>query len=185
MQAPPTTAFDLPLHSLTGEQVQMSEIWKEGTTAFTFVRYLSCIFCKAQVREYKRAEEEIAAAGLRVVIVSPASVEETTFWAQSLDVPYPVYCDPDQAAYAVYGFVKGSPSQLLNPRIVVRGAREVMRGNLPALPKGGDPRQLPGTAIVSADGRLLDHHIARDASDYLDLDDLLEAAKRIESLIAT
>lgn len=185
MQAPATTAFDLPLYTVTGETVQMSEIWRHGTTAFTFVRYLSCLFCKEQVREYNRSVEAIAAAGLRVVIVTPASVEDTVFWAQSLDIPYPIYCDPEQATYAVYGFVKGSPGQLVNPRIIVRGARAVMRGNLPALPKGGDPRQLPGTAIVSADGRLLHHHIARDASDYLALDELLEQAKRIEAMIAT
>lgn len=157
----------------------MSDIWHEGTTAFTFIRYLSCIFCKEQVRSYKDAADALAGAGLRIVIVTPASVEDSAFFAQSLGLPFPVYCDPEQAAYAAYGFEKGSIGQLINPRIIARGVQATLKGNFLAPPKGGDPRQLPGTAVVAPDGQLLHHHVARDASDFLNLDDLLALARRL------
>ena len=173
-------APDMPLRTIDGQAVRMSEIWREGTTAFTFIRYLSCIFCKEQVRSYQPAGTELERAGLRVVIVSPASVEDTALFASSLDLPFPVYCDPDQSAYAAYGFEKGSIGQMINPRIVARGVQATLRGNFLAPPKGGDPRQLPGTAIVAPDGRLVHHHIARDASDYLSLDELLDVARRLD-----
>ncbi len=174
-----TTAPDMPLWTTAGETVHMSDIWREGTTAFTFIRYLSCIFCKEQARSYKGAAGALDRAGLRVVIVTPAPVEDTAFFASSLDLPFPVYADPDQAAYRAYGFGKGSVGQLINPRIIARGVQATLRGNFLAPPKGGNPRQLPGTAIVAPDGTLLHHHVARDASDYLSLDELLEVARRI------
>ena len=179
MREPTTTAIDMPLRTPAGETVQMSDIWRKGTTAFTFIRYLSCVFCKEQVRSYKSSANALSRAGLRVVIVTPASVEDTAFFAAGLDLPFPVYCDPEQAAYAAYGFEKGSIGQLINPHIIARGAQATLRGNFLALPKGGDPRQLPGTAIIAEDGQLLHVHIAHDASDYLSLDELLVVARHL------
>ena len=176
---PPAAAPDMPLRTTDGRTVQMSEIWNGGTTAFTFIRYLSCIFCKEQVKEYRDAVAEIERSGLNVVIVTPASEEDTAFFAQPLDLPFAVYCDPEQAAYRAYGFEKGSIGQMINPRIIARGFQATMRGSFVAPPKGGDPRQLPGTAIVAPDGTLVHHHVARDASDHLDLDDLLRIARQL------
>lgn len=173
------TAPDMTLRTTDGAPIRMSEIWREGTTAFTFIRYLSCIFCKEQVRSYKNAAAAIDRAGLRVVIVAPASVEDTAFFAASLDLPFPVYADPEQAAFRAYGLERGTIGQMINPRIVVRGVQATMRGNFLAPPKGGDPRQLPGTVIIDREGRLLRHHIARDASDHLSLDELLGIAGQL------
>jgi peroxiredoxin len=165
--------------AVDGTEVRFSDYWRKGTTAFTFIRYLSCIFCKEQVKEYRDHAAEIARAGLQVVIVTPATPEESAAFAERLNLPFPILCDPERAAYRAYGLTEGSAGQLLNPRVVARGIQATLHGSFPTPPKGGNPRQLPGTAIVDWSGKVQFHHVAEDASDHVTIAQLLAQAQSI------
>jgi peroxiredoxin len=172
-------APDALARAIDGNDAHFSDYWREGLTAFTFIRHLACIFCKEQVREYRDHATEIADAGVRVVIVTPAEPEASAAFARDMRLPFPVLCDPERDAYRMYGLTEGSVGQLINPRIVARGVQATLRGNLIEVPKGGNTRQLPGTAIVDRDGRLQLHHVAADASDHLTAEQLIAHAKAI------
>jgi peroxiredoxin len=174
-----SSAPDATVRTVDGSNVRFSDYWKEGLTAFTFIRYLSCIFCKEQVREYRDHAAEIANAGLRVVIITPAAPEASADFAREMRLPFTVLCDPERDAYRAYGLTEGSVGQLINPRIVARGVQATLRGNLIEVPKGGNSRQLPGTAIIDQEGRVQYHHVARDASDHLTAAQLIAQAQSI------
>lgn len=174
-------APDVTALTIDGTQVRFSDYWRTGTTAFTFIRYLSCMFCKEQVKDYRDHASEIARAGLQVVLITPAKPEESAAFAERLDLPFPILSDPDRTAYHAYGLTEASVGQLFNPRVVARGIQTTLRGNFPAAPKGGNPRQLPGTAIVDWTGKIQFHHVAEDASDHVTVAQLLAQTQVIES----
>lgn len=170
------TAPDAEIMNAAGRDVRLSDYWRAGTTALIFVRYLACAFCREQLKDIRAHHAELAAAGLRIVVVTPDRPDVVARFAAGFQPPFPVLSDPRRVAYRAYGLTEGSIGQLLNPRVAMRGLTTTLRGNLQGRPTGGSARQLPGSAIVTADGMLLHHHVARDAADHLAARDLLSLA---------
>lgn len=160
-------APDSALMDINGETVMLSDWWREGTTAFVFVRYLACIFCREQVKDLRDHVAAIASTGLAVVIITPARPAENAAFAEELRLPFPVLADPRRDAYRAYGLTEGSIGQLIGPRVIARSIGATLRGNLPERPHGGVARQLPGAAIVDREGRVVLHEIACDAADHI------------------
>jgi peroxiredoxin len=172
-------APDIEVYDTDGEPVMLSDFWRERPTAFVFIRYLACIFCREQVRDLRDHIREIDAAGLSAVVITPAFPEENAVFARQHALPFPVLADPERHAYAAFGLREGTVGQLINPRIVARGLQATLSGNLPQRPHGGDPKQLPGTMIVDRDGRVLYHDIADDASDHVTGSRLVAIAREL------
>jgi peroxiredoxin len=172
-------APDLELLDSNGRAVRLSDYWRDGLTAFTFIRYLGCLYCRDQVKDMRNHAPEIDRAGLRVVLIAPARPDAAAAFVEQFSLPFPLLCDPRREAYRAYGLTDGTVGQLINPRIVVRGATTLLRGTMHGKPETRVSRQLPGTAIVDTDGTLRLMHVARDAVDHLNTRQLLEAVERV------
>jgi peroxiredoxin len=170
-------APDLTLLDAHGNERRLSDFWQQGTTAFTFIRYLNCLFCREQVKELRDHAGDIARAGLQIVVIAPDHPEAAARFATQLRLPFPILCDPTREAYRAYGLTEGSFGQLVNPRVIVRGIGAVARGTLQGKPDRQNARQLPGTVIIDHEGRIRFQHRARDASDHLAVRRLLHAAE--------
>lgn len=172
-------APDVDLVDSTGRDVRLSDYWQRQLTAFTFIRYLGCIFCREQVKEMRDRAGDLADAGLQVVLIAPARPDAAREFVDQLRLPFAMLTDPRREAYRAYGLTDGSTGQLLNARIVTRATSAFLHGTMPGRPERGISRQLPGTAIVATDGMLRLMHVARDASDHLSTRQLLEAVEAI------
>lgn len=172
------TAPDPQLVDVDGIARRLSEYWRRSLTVFVFVRHLGCIFCREQVKDLRAHASQIAAAGIQVVLVTPARAQRNAAFARDLDLPFPILADPERRAYAAFGFAEGTVGQLLSPRVAARSVEALLHGALPGK-RIGNSRQLPGAVIVDQDGRVRYRKVARDAADHLTAADLLAEAARI------
>ena len=176
----PSEAPDIEVLDLAGNPARLSDYWQSGLTALVFMRHAGCIFCREQIQELRDNAGALEDAGLSVVVITPDRPSRAMKFVEEFRVPFPTLTDPERNAYRAYGLMDGSFSQLVNPRIVARGAKATLKGNLLNRPSSS-PRQLPGTAIVDANGRLRHLQHARDAAGHLTSRQLIELARNVES----
>ncbi|CAN5565361.1 hypothetical protein BH20ACT18_BH20ACT18_01560 [soil metagenome] len=74
---------------------------------------------------------------------------------RKMELPYPIYGDPERAAYRAFGFPRASNARVwLDPRVLRRYASLLLRGRRP----GGAPRQdelqLGGDVVLDGEGRV-------------------------------
>jgi peroxiredoxin len=146
-------------------------------------RFAGCPICHLHLRSFVKRKGEIAAAGIREVIVfhSPASELEP----HVSDFPFAVIADPDRRLYAELG-VESSPRALLDPRAWLSVLRAVALGTLailqrqarpPAARPHGGRLGLPGDFLIAPEGRVLACKYGEHADDQWSVDQLLEHAR--------
>jgi len=175
----PSDAPDIEVFDTNGNPIRLSTFWQGGLTALVFMRHAGCIFCREQVKELRDNANALERAGLSVVVITPDRPSRARKFVEDYRVPFPTLTDPERNAYRAYGLIDGSFGQLVNPRIMLRGAEATLKGNLLSRPTSS-PRQLPGTAIVDVTGRLRHLHHARDSADHLTSGQLIALAREVE-----
>ena len=122
--------------------------------------------------------EEIAATGIREVVVFHSTVEELRQYEP--DPPMAVIADPTKSLYHRFG-VQSSARALANPRLwptMPRVARNAMRkrgprrGTPPKNPTGGR-LGLPADFLISVEGRVIAVKYGGHAYDQWSVDELL------------
>lgn len=163
----------------SGQPVELSSLWPAADlTALVFTRHFGCVFCRQQVNDLARRREELADAGVQVVVIGPAGAEDAHWFADRFDVPFPVFGDPSGEVYVLFGLSEGAGSALVSPHVVTHAVRAVAHGALPGRPRGR-PKQLPGLMLVDRAGRLRLRQVAGDAADHMSADDVLSAVAQI------
>lgn len=171
----PSIAPDADVLDVAGNPVRLSASWQGGLTALVFMRHVGCIFCREQIKELRDNAAALDAAGLSIVILTTDRASRLAKFVEEYQVPFPALADPERNAYRAYGLMDGTFTQLVNPRIIARGAQATLHGTFLNRPTSS-PRQLPGTAIVDPSGRLLHLHHAIDAADHLTSQQLIDLA---------
>ena len=148
-------------------------------THLQFRRFAGCPVCHLHLRSVARRQAEIAAAGVREVVLfhSPASELRP-----HLDVlPFDVVADPGQRLYREFG-VEAGRRAVLDPRAwpaIVRGSlAAIRRGRGPAAQPAGGRLGLPADLLIDTDGRVLASHYGAHADDQWSVDEILDLARR-------
>ncbi|WP_068180906.1 peroxiredoxin-like family protein [Mycobacterium sp. UM_CSW] len=136
-----------------------------------FRRFAGCPICNLHLRSIVRRHDEIAAAGVREVVVFHSTDEELRRYAG--DLPFAVVGDPTKALYDEFG-VGTSPRSVLHPRALVSALRSGM-GNVNMHPTGGH-LGLPADFLIGTDGRVLACKRGRHANDQWTVDEVLAQA---------
>jgi peroxiredoxin len=140
-----------------------------------FRRYAGCPFCNLHLRSFAQRHQQLAAAGIREVVVfqSPAA----DLLAQQGDVPFAVIPDPQRKLYAEFG-VASSPRAVLDPRAWLAGVRAITK-NRPVLPANRQQAPgLPADFLLAPDGHVLACKYGVHAYDQWSVDDLLDLASK-------
>lgn len=122
----------------------------------------------------RREKEAIAEAGADVLLVGMGTPDESRAFAEKFDVPFPIVSDPQKDVYRAFDLKRMSPLDFVSPNVFMKGLSAMAQGHHIGLPQG-DVRQLPGTFVLSTDGKILFSHYARDPADHLSADALLDA----------
>jgi hypothetical protein len=147
-------------------------------------RFAGCPVCNLHLRSIVRRHHEIAAAGIREVVVFHSSAEELS--AHTAGLPFAVVGDPDKLLYAELGAEAGVRA-MLDPRAwptilwaIVRSLVAIVRGKErpPALRPHGGRYGLPAEFLIAADGRVLACKYGRHADDPWSADELLDVGSR-------
>jgi peroxiredoxin len=169
-------APDMSLLGTDGRQVQLSSLWRDKVLVLAFTRHFGCPQCKDMVDQLIGAHQALTEKGLRLAIISHASVESVKQFFDQRASGVTCLADPDRSAYHAYGLYQGTFWQtLLSPRIWVSNRRLARaKGYKPELPPAGqDAYQMSGTFIIGTDGRIRLPYYYEDIADHPPVDLLL------------
>lgn len=146
-------------------------------------RFAGCPICNLHLRSVVLRKDELAAAGIKEVVVFHSTDEELRKYQAEL--PVAVIADPDKKLYAEFG-VEKSPRAVLNPGAwpgVIRGLGRTLGAAIrgkeklpPMAPKNGS-LGLPGDFLIASDGRVVASKYGAHAFDQWTVDEVLELAK--------
>lgn len=145
-------------------------------------RFAGCPICNLHLRSMVMRKDELAAAGIKEVVVFHSTDKELRKYQTEL--PFAVIADPEKKLYAEFG-VERSPRALLNPRAwpaIGRGlghsAGAVVRRKEKAPPVVHENGSLglPGDFLISSDGTVVASKYGAHAYDQWTVDEVLELA---------
>lgn len=154
-----------------GRLVALPTLLREGPVAIAFLRGHWCPFCRVTSSALHGVEAELAAAGGRLVAITP----ERRGWSARLrgeaGAEFPVLTDMDNGYALSLGLVMWVGPDL--EEALRRAGRD-----LPAY-HGNDAHLLPipATFVVRADGIVAARHVDPDYRRRIDLEDLLAAVR--------
>jgi peroxiredoxin len=164
--------------ALNGERVAVPD--PDRLVHLQFRRFAGCPVCDLHLRSFVRRKQELAANGVRELVVFHSSVGELRAYSAH-ELPCCVVADPEKRLYAEFG-VESAARSLASPRAwwpVLRALANtlwlVLRGKAPLrFPKAENGRLgLPGELLIDRDGRVLACKYGEHVNDQWSVDELL------------
>lgn len=167
-------APDIALQDADGQQVWLAHYWRASPLVLFFVRHVGCVFCREQVRALSQRYDDIRARGAQVAAIIPTDAINASRFARSMRLPFAVLSDAPRRAFAAFGLYETSISDLAQPEVLLRTARQFARGNIPAVNPFSSPiTQLGGIFIIGVDGIVRFGHAATPVFTYPSIDSCL------------
>lgn len=147
-----------------------------------FRRFAGCAFCNVHLRSFETRHAEIAAAGIREVVIFRSTAKQLE---RNLgEAPYTVVLDPQGSLYHRFGVGSGLRS-VLDPRAMAMAlpnlARNLFGGHV-GLPAEGQRTEgllgFPADFLIGSDGRIAACKYGEHAEDGWTVDELLALARR-------
>ncbi|EMD29535.1 peroxiredoxin family protein [Amycolatopsis azurea] len=121
-----STALDLALEDTAGEVVRLSDYRGTEHVLLYFMRSTTCPVCTGHVKDLARRTEELAAAGVRVLIAVPEGRAEAAAWRAKRGLSLRVVTGRNGTPHEAFGLAKKmlqqSGSVLIDRDGVVRHA---------------------------------------------------------------
>lgn len=122
--------------------------------------------------------DEIAKLGGRVVAIGTGDQRYAAAFVDEERVPFLVLVDDDAAAATAASVRTLSWFELLHPRTWKATRATSKRGHHVHKP-GARVKQVGATFVIGAGGRVRYEHLDADSTDHADVDDILDALRRI------
>ena len=127
------------------------------------------------------ADAEIEAAGARLVVVTPQSVDRAGAWRDELSLgDILVIADPQRTLYRALGARRPKPIWMLRPRVTFSAVRSLVSGDRSTLAKGDDALLLGIDLVIDASGQIGFIHRAADPADRTPPAELIEVVRALE-----
>jgi peroxiredoxin len=150
-----------------------------------FRRFAGCPICNLHLRSFILRSDEIAAAGVREVVVFHSTAEELV--SNQSDIPFDIIPDPEKRLCREYG-VGSSWRSVLHPGAltsVPRAAwlattrRFTVGAPLPLRPATNGRKGLPADFLVTTEGYVAGVKYGRHSGDSWSVDEVLAAAATV------
>jgi peroxiredoxin len=125
-----------------------------------------------------RARQQFEAAGGRLVLIGQLSPRHAAHFRRRQAIEVPVLADDERASYKAAGAKMATMGELLGPSVVAKGFLTTARTGRMQTRTVGHPAQLGGAMVIAPDGRVAWSHMAQDASDNAQPEEILEAVRR-------
>jgi peroxiredoxin len=146
-------------------------------------RFAGCPICNVHLRSVVMRKDELAAAGIKEVVVFHSTDQELRKYQTEL--PFAVIADPEKRLYAEFG-VERSPRAILNPGAwpaMIRGVGHSIgavirrKEKAPPVVHENGSLGLPGDFLIASDGHVIASKYGTHAFDQWSVDEVLELAK--------
>jgi hypothetical protein len=125
-----------------------------------------------------RARQQFEAPGGRLVLIGQLSPRHAAHFRRRQVIEVPVLADEGRVSYKAAGAKMATMGELLGPSVVAKGFLTTARTGRMQTRTVGHPAQLGGAMVVAPDGRVLWSHMAQDASDNAEPEEILAAVRR-------
>ncbi|MBI3185353.1 MAG: AhpC/TSA family protein [Myxococcales bacterium] len=134
------------------------------------------MLCFAHAAEFRPHEQELGAAGTRLVFLGTGSVRQAARFRRRAGIQSDVWVDPEEQTYRRLGFARGLLT-VLRPPALKAYARAALRGYIHYWIEG-DPFQQGGVLVVKRGGEPVLFHPSSFSGDVPPTEEVLQAAKR-------
>ena len=124
-----------------------------------------------------RDREKFRQAGARLVVVGQGVPEQAAHFRETQGVDFDLLVDTERKAYKAAGTKIGTFTELLGPRVILKGARRTLASRVHQGRTVGHPAQLGGVMLVMPDASIPYLHLSDDASDIPPNGEVLEAVR--------
>jgi peroxiredoxin len=125
-----------------------------------------------------RARQQFEAPGGRLVLIGQLSPRHAAHFRRRQVIEVPVLADEGRVSYKAAGAKMATMGELLGPSVVAKGFLTTARTGRMQTRTVGHPAQLGGAMVVAPDGRVVWSHMAQDASDNAEPEEILAAVRR-------
>ncbi len=122
--------------------------------------------------------DRIAAANLKLVVITPHPYAAVTAYQAEHNLTYPILSDNRRKGYRRYGLGRLSVLHEINPLTWLRNLSSLRQQGI-ARSTDADMAQLGGVFVIDNGGTLRFVHIAHDAADNPPTNEIIEAAQEI------
>jgi len=125
-----------------------------------------------------RDRDKFEQAGANLVVIGQGSPRQAARFRDTQHLELPLLVDPNRRSYRAAGAKVATLSELVGPRVLVKGALRGARAGVHQGKTIGHPAQLGGVLVVSTDGSVTWSHMSDDASDNPPNEEVLDAVRR-------
>jgi peroxiredoxin len=176
-------APDVELLDTSGNPVRLSNLWSGQTLLLAFTRHFGCPQCKELLEELAQGEQQLAQAGIRLVVVTQATPAESAAFCARFAPGIACLADPKRVAYRAYGLGRGSLRQTVLSAEALRSnarLRQTKGWNAELPPAGQDALLMSGLFIIGSDGLIRLPYYYDHIADHPPLDLLLRGIMGVE-----
>jgi peroxiredoxin len=179
----PAALVHAPLLDADGREARVGALLDGRPLLLVFLRHFGCIACAEQVHDMLPRLDELAALGVRVVLVGngpPAHLGAFVERHDLADKRVEVLTDPSLAAFEEAGLAR-SAWATWGPRATLDFVRALGHGHRPRR-TDGDLDQQGGAVLVDPSRRVAWLHRNRSLGDHANPSDIVDAALRLRLL---
>ena len=122
----------------------------------------------------RRHQEEIAAAGARIVAIGTGNLQFAAAFVRDESIRFPVLVDEEGEAAKAINLGRTSALGLLKPSVVLGRRRAAAAGHTQKR-LGARPMQLGATLVIAPGGEVLYSHMDSDVADHAPIEEVLAA----------
>lgn len=168
-------ASDFALPDVSGKQVSLSDLLKQGPVVVTFYRGEWCPYCNLTLRSYQAILPEIQAAGATLVAISPQTPDNSLTTVEKKGLTFNVLSDVGNTVARQYGLVYTIDEKY-------HALYTAVGSDIPKF--DGDTSwelPIPGTFIVAQDGNITLAYVNADYTHRLEPSALLDGLRALTS----
>ncbi len=168
-------APDFTLPDVSGQQVTLSELLKQGPVVVTFYRGEWCPYCNLTLHAYQNILPQIKALGASLVAISPQTPDNSLTTVEKKELTFSVLSDVGNKVAREYGLVISVAEQY-------RALYANVGSNVPTF--NGDSSwelPMPGTFIIAQDGKVHLAYVDADWTHRLEPAAILDGLRSLSS----
>lgn len=99
-------APDFKLLATNGREISLTDFRGKKNVVMFFIRETTCPQCRTHVAHLGQLYNQFHEAGTEVIVILGEGMEKAKQYAEGINLPFPILCDPDRAIYHLYELEK-------------------------------------------------------------------------------